>query len=292
MRPTEKNIVATLAKLLYHFLPARGPVSKGDGIVRMLQWTVAHKPEQLPVLVEAIVMRSIADRNDGVDPLTRENIAELGRLLIQVGVPVPAFAHAGFLRTLPAKTGLAGGSPIASDILAVDDGVLRKLKRQHMVLGALSPHARGYAFEKFLSDLFEVFELASRNTFRVLGDQIEGVFRLDREAYLLAAKWQSSPVGAKDLTSFCDKVKNESGRMRGVFISNSGFCPDELDAYSKNNPVVYVDGLDIYGVLRGRLRFDDAMRAKIHQAKHTGRSFVRIRELLGLRRHSAPGIAA
>lgn len=292
MRPTDQITVASLTKLLYHFLPATGLVSKGPGIVRMLQWTVAHNPEQLPDLVEAIVMRSIASRSGGVDPLTREDIAELGRLLIRVGVPVPSFTHPVFLQTLPTKTRSAGESPITSDALIVSECALRKLKRQHKVLGALSPHARGYAFEKFLSDLFETFRLAPRGAFRVLGDQIEGTFKLDNESYLLAAKWQNAPVGVKDLLSFSDKVKSKGIWARGVFISNSGFCPDEINSYSKRNPVVYVDGLDINEVFRGRLRFDDAMRGKIRQAAQTGRSFVRIRELLGLRTHSGSGIAA
>ena len=292
MRPTDKITVAALTKLLYLFLPVARTASKGPVIAHMLEWTATRNPERLPILVEAIVKRSIDSQANGLDPLTREDIAELARLLTQVGVPVPAFADPVFLQTLPAKMALGMKSPVESDPSSVIDCVLQKLKRQHTVLGALSPHARGYAFEKFLSDLFGTFKLAPRRTFRVTGDQIEGIFELDHERYLLAAKWQNAPLGSRDLISFSDKVKRKGFWARGVLISNSGFCLDELNAYGRGSPVVYVDGLDIHTALRCGYRFDEVIRAKIRQATQTGHSFVRVRDLVGLRKHAGSGIAA
>lgn len=292
MKPTDKIIVSALNKLLYLFLPVARTASKGPVIARTLRWTSIHNPERLPILVEAIVKQSIACQEDGFDPLTREDITELARLLNQLGVPVLALADPGFLQTLPAKSALNARSSTEYDPLSVTDRVLQKLKRQHAVLGALSPHARGYAFEKFLSDLFETFNLASRRTFRVLGDQIEGIFELDQRRYLLAAKWQDSPLGSRDLVSFTDKVKSKGLWARGVLVSNSGFCLDELNSYGRSNPVVYIDGSDINAALFCRFRFDEVIREKVFQAKQTGRSFVRVRDLIVLRKRAGSGIAA
>lgn len=294
MRLTNQTATAALVNLLHKLLPVTASVRKGPSIVRMLQWTAAHNSKRLPALVEAIVVRAIASRRGSVNAVTRADIVELDRLLIRAGVTVPALADPSFLQALPDRDA-STGTPLAPDIPVRSDDILWKLKRQHMVLGALAPHARGYEFEKFLSDLFEVFELTPRGSFRVIGDQIEGSFQLDCETYLLAAKWRNAPIGAKDLVAFTEKVRQKAFWTRGVFISNSGFCADELITYGKHNPVVCIDGLDLSGMFRGKVRLDDMLRAKIRQAAETGRAFARIRGLPGLgiaSRRSGPGIAA
>jgi hypothetical protein len=45
----------------------------------------------------------------------------------------------------------------------------------------LAAQPRGYAFEKFLKDLFDTFGLQAREAFRLRGEQIDGSFLLGQE---------------------------------------------------------------------------------------------------------------
>jgi hypothetical protein len=53
-----------------------------------------------------------------------------------------------------------------------------------MALANLLPHPRGYAFERFLKDLFDAYGLEAREAFRLRGEQIDGSFLLGTEIYL------------------------------------------------------------------------------------------------------------
>ncbi len=54
---------------------------------------------------------------------------------------------------------------------------------------SLPPHPRGFRFEARLAELFSIFKLAPRSSFRNTGEQIDGSFRLNDEFYLMEAKW-------------------------------------------------------------------------------------------------------
>jgi len=70
------------------------------------------------------------------------------------------------------------------------------LKTKLVEISQLEPQPRGFAFEKFLKDLFEAHGLAPRASFRLQGEQIDGSFQLSSETYLLEAKWTNAQVGA------------------------------------------------------------------------------------------------
>jgi hypothetical protein len=86
-----------------------------------------------------------------------------------------------------------------------------------------SPQKRGYAFEKYLKDLFQEHGLESRGPFKITGEQIDGSFVMDKEVYLLEAKWQTAEVDKSDLVVFNDKVVSKSRITRGLFISYSEY---------------------------------------------------------------------
>jgi hypothetical protein len=70
----------------------------------------------------------------------------------------------------------------------------------------LDPQARGFAFEGFLKDIFAANELAPRGSCRLIGEQIDGSFRLHTETYLVEAKWCGPQTGFGDLMVFSGKV--------------------------------------------------------------------------------------
>lgn len=295
---TEKLTVTALSKLLYNFLPASGnnstsfplaaaeagvpdswPViggSKGPGIERMLTWMLTTRRERLPRLVEVIVAQSVSYRSRH-EPLSRQEVSEVEQLFAKLGVDLPALRNRGLLDSLADRN----TSPVAAapSSPAIAPAVLQDLERRHMALVELAPQPRGYAFEKFLTDLFDAYGLAPRGSFRIVGEQIDGSFRLDHEIYLLEAKWVNAPVGAEDLYAFTGKVQNKATWTRGFFISNSGFSAEGLIAYGKRQPVVCMDGFDLNELLRRQLPLDEVLRAKVRRAAETGQPLVHVRDL-------------
>ena len=99
--------------------------------------------------------------------------------------------------------------------------------------------------------------------------------------YLIEAKWQSKPIGQSDLLVFHGKVEGKTTWSRGIFISMSGFTEDGLIAFSHGRPtnIIAINGQDIYFILKGKMRLDDAIRLKARKAAETGEILVSVYEL-------------
>jgi len=65
---------------------------------------------------------------------------------------------------------------------------------------------RGYKLEKIIKELFELFDLDPKASFKITGEQIDGMFTFDNNDYLLEAKWQKDPVGIDALDAFSGKL--------------------------------------------------------------------------------------
>ena len=100
-----------------------------------------------------------------------------------------------------------------------------------------TPQARGFAFEKYLRDLFEIYGLEPRGSFKLIGEQIDGSFILHNEIYLLEAKWTSREIDKGDLVIFNEKVSSKSGFTRGLYISFAGYTDEALATFSSGRTV-------------------------------------------------------
>ena len=147
-------------------------------------------------------------------------------------------------------------------------------------LSYLDAQPRGYAFEKFLKQLFDTFGLEARDAFRLRGEQIDGSFVLGNETYLLEAKWQSAQCGNGDLHAFNGKVEQKAAWARGLFISYSGFTEDGLHSFGRGKRVICMDGWDLSEVLTRQLPLTKVLDQKVRRAAETGLAFVRVRDLL------------
>lgn len=158
---------------------------------------------------------------------------------------------------------------------------LKRLQEQLLQLHSLSPQERGFAFERFLSEVFELYQLAPRRSFRLVGEQIDGSFQLGHDVYLVEAKWHSQQTGQSDLLAFSGKVEGKAQWSRGVFISYSGFTPDGLEAFGrgKSTRIVCMDGFDLHCVLTHRLSLAEVIASKVRRAGETNEAYVSIREL-------------
>lgn len=164
---------------------------------------------------------------------------------------------------------------------AVNAPKLLQLKQSLLELSALASHARGYAFEAWLKNMFDLFGLAPREPFRLLGEQIDGSFVMDGETYLLEAKWQSTPVGVAELHAFHGKLEQKAAWARGLFVSNSGFTAEGLVAFGHGKRAVCMDGLDLFDMLNREIPFTSVLARKVRRAAETGQPFARVRDLFG-----------
>lgn len=153
------------------------------------------------------------------------------------------------------------------------------LSKSLVEISSLPAQERGYAFERFLKELFDANELRGRDSFRIRGEQIDGSFLLNGETYLLEAKWTSAKTDAATLRSFNAKVEEKAAWTRGLFVSHSGFTEDGLFAFGRGKRVVCMDGLDLYDILNNQLVFADVLSQKVRRASETGLPFVRVRDL-------------
>jgi len=182
---------------------------------------------------------------------------------------------------LSARIGGSGSGSTASSVphTHIAAPAAAELRKKLIEVSHLLPQQRGYAYERFLKDLFDAHGLAGRASFRLAGEQIDGSFELAGETYLLEAKWQGPPVGAADLRSFNAKVEDKAAWSRGLFVSNTGFSEDGLAAFGRGKRVVCMDGLDFTDMLEKDLPFSEVMAKKVRHAAESGQLFVRVRDL-------------
>ena len=181
-------------------------------------------------------------------------------------------------------TRLGGGSvradPRTQDkSRAVDNALSTRLIARLIEITSLEPQKRGYEVEAFLKDLFDAYDLSARASFRLVGEQIDGSFELNSETYLLEAKWQNAPSGAADLHTFEGKLREKASWSRGLFVSNSGFSSEGLQAFGRGKRIICMDGFDLSEMLRLKLPFVKVIEAKVRNAAETGSPFIPVREL-------------
>ena len=95
---------------------------------------------------------------------------------------------------------------------------LETIKNRYMALVSSSnAQTRGFELEKVMYELFDLFDLDPKASFKNLGEQIDGAFSLDSTEYLFEAKWQKELINKADLAVFSDKVKTKLENTLGVF---------------------------------------------------------------------------
>ncbi|WP_367873110.1 restriction endonuclease [Luteolibacter sp. Populi] len=154
-----------------------------------------------------------------------------------------------------------------------------RLKSALWEIFKLDPQAKGYAFEKFLKELFDSFGLNAKEPFRIRGEQIDGSFILAAHTYLVEAKWQAQPTGAADLHVFQGKLDQKASWARGLFISYSGFTAEGLDAFGRGKKVICMDGGDLNECLQREVPLSELLDRKDRWAVETGRPYVPFNEL-------------
>jgi len=250
--------------------------SKLPAITTLLEKTLEIERGSFCRLILGIVRRGLVYRNKKGNPITREEIQSLNELTARVRFKIPELWDPTFLDSLPRAK-----AEEEKEEEPISQADLDKLRDELLKLDDLEPQARGFAFEKFLKDLFALFGLAPRGSFRLVGEQIDGSFQTGTDTYLVEAKWHQERIGQAELLVFREKVESKSAWSRGLFISYSGFTQGGLTAFAKGRStnIIGMTGQDMYFILEGKISLPDAIHLKARRAAETGEFFVSVYQL-------------
>jgi len=159
---------------------------------------------------------------------------------------------------------------------------LDEIKRKYLILIAEeNSQSRGYTLEKIMVELFELFDLDPRASFKVRGEQIDGAFTFDTTDYLFEAKWQKEVIAAIDLDSFKGKLSRKLENTLGLFLSINGFSKDAVQIHSiGRGMMILMDGNDLWAVLEGRIDLIQLLVRKRRHASQTGEIYLQIHKVL------------
>ena len=251
--------------------------SKQPAINALLENTLDLSRERFCPLILEILRRGIKYRGSKGNPITREDIQTLNELILEVGFKIPELWDESFLAALPKESveQVETGKKIAAERL-------KELRDTFLSLEMLPPQQKGFGFERLLNELFELFDLKPRGSFRLQGEQIDGSLDFGNHTYLIEAKLQIKPIGQEDLLVFREKVGGKATWSRGIFISISGFTKDGLAAFSRGRStnLIAINGQDVYFILDGQIPLDETIRLKARCAAETGKVMVPVQQLL------------
>lgn len=100
--------------------------------------------------------------------------------------------------------------------------------------------ARGYNFEKFLTNLFEFEGLQPRGSFRMEGEQIDGSFIWRGRTFLTEAKWTLDRVAGAEFGAFSFKLEGKTADTRGLFIAVNGYTEPAIRALNGKGSLRFV----------------------------------------------------
>lgn len=166
-----------------------------------------------------------------------------------------------------------------SEMTAITEKLDELKRRCGEMVTKLTPQKRGFELEKLMYDLFALFDLDPKASFRILGEQIDGAFSLEGLDYLFEAKW-AGLVSAAEMDTFAAKVQRRLDNTLGLMLSMDGFQPDGVQAHSKGRPVIFLmTGADLMAVLEGRITFPELLIRKRRHASQTGNILIQFFEM-------------
>jgi hypothetical protein len=149
---------------------------------------------------------------------------------------------------------------------------LESIKTRYMnLIGSTNAQSRGFELERVMYELFELFDLDPKASFKNLGEQIDGAFSLEGTEYLFEAKWQKELINKADLAVFTDKVRTKLENTLGIFLAINGFSPDGVTAHQAGGAsIILMDGGDLMAVFEERIDFTSLLLRKKRHAAQTG----------------------
>jgi hypothetical protein len=159
---------------------------------------------------------------------------------------------------------------------------LAQLRDRFMEMYAMTNHqARGKKFERFMNDLFKLYDLDPRAAYDLEHEQIDGAFTFRTDDYILEARWWKDPLEPKHLNDFKVKVESKAKNVLGLLVAVNGFTAGAIERHSTATPLMLLDGLDLMAILEGRIPLDELLLRKRRHAAETGSPMLRASEMVG-----------
>jgi hypothetical protein len=164
---------------------------------------------------------------------------------------------------------------------AVREGLDTLCREYASLISSGDSQQRGFRLEKVIRQLFELFDLDPRASFKITGEQIDGAFTFQSTDYLFEGKWQQHPISAADLDVLAGKLGRKLDNTLGLFLSINGFSEDGVKTHSSGRRMMLLmDGSDLMAVLEGRIDLIQLLLRKRREASQTGNIYLRIHEIL------------
>lgn len=234
---------------------------RGDQVVRLIAASVCEM-EHFP---------DLEHWEDSPDKIrdAREAVARLRPLLTDLRAKADAEAEAAERRQRAEKQRLAH---LASEAGRNDLGT-----NLQQLLPILGTQEGGYAFERWVYDLFTFEELICRRPYvDPKGRQIDGSLTLDGTTFLLETKFTQKSIGSPDVDVLLSKVRTKADNTMALFVSFSGYNTGALQtATHDRTPLLLIDGGHLYNyVLQGTMSVADVVRRVWRHSAQTGQPYL------------------
>jgi hypothetical protein len=267
--------------------------SKLPMLTQLLECTLEFRRGKFEPLMLEIVRAGLTYRQKNGKPVTPRDIERINGLILEIGFRFPDLWDQDFNASL--RTDAADRASQNVERAQAAERLREKAQNKRSrdleelkqnFLGLHDVENRQYAglkLENVLNRLFELHNLAPREPFRVVGEQIDGSFELDYEVYLLEAKWHQEPRPAADLYVFREKIEGKSKFTRGVFLSINGVSPEANDALTRGKQANFfiIHGYDIMMLLGDNMDLPTFLRRRQRLLAEEGRVCVPFGELFG-----------
>lgn len=170
---------------------------------------------------------------------------------------------------------------IAENKLKIAEERNQKLKElRNKFFGGITNSDRqkaGYDLEDIIKELFALFEIDYRKSYKTETQQIDGYFRFEGFDYLVEAKWRSDQPTENEIGGFQRKVQTKLVSTRGIFFSINGFRSEVINQFNGHGAnIIFFIGEDLIHILEGRVDLKDALRLKVENAAQHGIVYCRI----------------
>ncbi len=158
---------------------------------------------------------------------------------------------------------------------------LEELRSEYLAMIGWPAQKRGYALESLMNELFDLFDLDPKVSFRIEGEQIDGAFSFEGTDYLFEARWGKDQTPRRELDIFDAKIARKLENTLGLFLSINGFRDEGVSVYTgQRHPMILMDGADLMAVLDGRIELDRLLLLKRRRAAQKGQIYAPIMNLL------------
>jgi len=152
--------------------------------------------------------------------------------------------------------------------------------RIHAIIDA---HQRGNEFEKLMNDIFKYYCQDSKGSFNRIGEQIDGLFKLDHHWHYVEIRWRKDKSSAADISVLRDRARESyGGDTKALFVSINGFsddCKQSLTGKSDER-VILMDGFDLRCVLDCQIAFDVLIAEKQAEVIRSKKAFIGVNEIM------------